>query len=147
VDFAPGTIKAVGRNAGKVVAEFELKTAGKPAKIILTPDKTALSNDWNDVVYMMATVVDANGVLVPSASDMIAFDVQGAGVLAAVDSADNSDHDPFQSSRRRVFQGTNFALIKANKSAGRIAVSATAPGLAGAKSVLTVGSRPSASVK
>ena len=132
VNFEAGTIKAVGKNGGKVVAEFELKTAGKPAKIVLTTDKGKLANDWNDVAFVSASVVDANGLLVPSANDMISFGATGSGVIAAVDSADNADHDPFQAKKRRAFQGTCFALVKGNK-AGQIVLTASAPGLIGAK--------------
>ena len=137
VNFESGTIKAVGKNGGKVVADFELKTAGKPARLILSADKTKIASDWNDVVHVSATVVDANGVVVPSANDLISFETIGSGVVAAVDSADNADHDPFQAKQRRAFQGRCFALIKANKTTGRITVAADAPGLAGAK--ITIG--------
>jgi len=139
VNFEVGTIKAVGKNAGKVVAEFELKTAGKPAKIVLSADKLRIANDWNDVAFVSATVVDANGVVVPSANEMIGFETTGPGFIAAVDSADNADHDPFQAKRRRAFQGTCFALIKANKATGQITVTASALGLTGTKIVLSVG--------
>ncbi|MEQ1642703.1 MAG: glycoside hydrolase family 2 TIM barrel-domain containing protein, partial [Pyrinomonadaceae bacterium] len=139
VNFESGTLKAIGKNGGKVVAEFELKTAGKPAKIILSADKATVANDWNDVVYVSATVVDANGIMVPSANHIISFDTTGSGAVAAVDSADNADHDPFQAKRRKAFQGICFALIKANRSTGRITVTASAPGLASAKITLGVG--------
>ena len=137
VNFEVGTIKAVGKNGGKIVAEFELKTAGKPAKLVLSVDKTKIANDWNDVVYVEATVVDADGVVVPSANDTISFAATGSGVIAAVDSADNADHDSFQAKQRRAFEGRCFALIKANKSTGQITVTASAPGLVGAK--ITIG--------
>ena len=137
LNFESGTIKAVGKNGGKVVAEFELKTAGKPAKILLTTDKARIANDWNDVAFVEASVVDANGVLVPSANDMISFAVSGSGVIAAVDSADNADHDPFQAKQRRAFQGTCFALVKGIK-AGQMMLTASAPGLVGAKISISV---------
>lgn len=132
VNFEAGTVKAVGKNGGKAVAEFELKTAGKPAKIVLATDKMRIANDWDDVAFVSATVVDANGVKIPTASGMISFETSGSGFLAAVDSADNSDHDPFQAKQRRAFQGTCFALIKGKK-AGQIVLTAGAPGLVGAK--------------
>ena len=37
VEFAPGSLKAVGKNGGKTVAQQELTTAGPPAQIKLTP--------------------------------------------------------------------------------------------------------------
>lgn len=124
VDFEAGTIKAVGKNGGKTVAEFELKTAGKPAGIVLSADKKQISNNWDDVVFVRATVVDENGTIVPNASDMIEFSASGPGVIAAVDSADNADHDPFQATRRKAFNGRCFAYIKASQGSGKITITA-----------------------
>ena len=139
VEFETGSIKAIGKNGGKAVAEDELRTAGEPAKIVLRADDTRITNDWNDVVFVRATVVDAGGVVVPTANNMISFEANGPGYIAAVDSADNADHDPFQDTKRRAFQGTCFALIKANKSSGKIVVTARSPGLSSNMLTLNVG--------
>jgi beta-galactosidase len=132
VPFAAGTIKAVGMNNGKVVATDELRTAGKPARIILTTDRDQLAPIWDDVSYVTATIVDENGLLVPDANDLITFKLDGVGVIAAVDSADNSSHEPFQATERRAYQGRCFALLKAKAPSGKITLYATAPGLSGA---------------
>ena len=124
VTFVPGTIKAIGKNHGKAVAEYELKTAGKPAKIVLSIDKPTITNDWNDVVFVTATVVDAKGVIVPTANDLIEFNAKGSGYIPAVDSADNTDHDPFQSTKRKAFNGQCIAYIKAKRGTGKITVTA-----------------------
>ena len=129
VDFEAGTIRAVGINNGKIAATDELKTHGKPQKIVLTANKARVANDWNDVVFVTATVTDENGVMIPTASDLISFKITGSGVIAAVDSADNRSHEPFQASQRKAYQGKCFAMIKANKNAGKITITASAPNL------------------
>ncbi|HTK37011.1 MAG TPA: glycoside hydrolase family 2 TIM barrel-domain containing protein [Pyrinomonadaceae bacterium] len=129
VTFEPGTIKAIGKNSGKMVAEYELRTAGKPAKILLSSDKPTVANNWNDVVYVTAAVVDANGVIVPTADDLIEFSAKGSGFIAAVDSADNTDHDPFQSTKRKAFAGRCVAYIKTKGRSGEIMVSARSANL------------------
>ena len=139
VDFEAGTIKAVGKNGGKIVAETELKTAGKPARILITADKIQIANNWDDVVFLKASVVDEKGILVPSASDMIEFSASGSGVIAAVDSGDNADHDPFQTTKRRAYNGTVVAYIKANKSGGKITVTAKSGSLSGNTVTISVG--------
>jgi beta-galactosidase len=136
VDFEAGAIRAVGKNGGRAVAEYELKTAGKPAKILLAVDKNKIVNDWDDVAFVTATVVDANGVVVPHADHSIEFKVIGNGFVAAVDSDDNRSLESFRGNRRRAWQGTCFALIKANKSNGRITISAEAGNLR--SNVLTI---------
>jgi beta-galactosidase len=128
VSFEPGTLKAVGRDHGKVSADFELRTAGKPAAIVLAADRPTLSSSWDDVAFVSATVVDDHGVVVPNAQDLITFHVSGPGAIAVVDSADNSSHEAFQASQRHAFQGRCFAMLKA-AGVGRIILAASAPGL------------------
>ena len=132
VPFEPGTIKAVGRNGGKVVTSCELHTAGKPARIALTTDQKKLAADWSDVAIVRATVVDNRGVVVPNTSDPITFTVSGAGRIAAVDNGDNNSHEPFQTNERNAFQGRCVAFVQATASRGRITVKASAPDLEGA---------------
>ncbi|HEX2855467.1 MAG TPA: glycoside hydrolase family 2 TIM barrel-domain containing protein [Opitutaceae bacterium] len=131
VAYAAGTLKAVGLNEGKVVATHELRTAGPAAKIQLTTDRARLTPSWEDISYVTAVVVDANGVLVPEANDLVTFTSTGAGAIVAVDSGNNASSEPFQASERRAFQGRCFALVKAAKGAksGPIVITASAAGL------------------
>ena len=142
VPFEPGTLRAVGTAGGKVVATHELRTAGRPARVLLSVDKARLSNAWDDVVYVEATVVDADGVIVPTASDLVTFNAAGAGRVVAVDSGDNASHEPFQASQRRAFQGRCFAVLKATAPRGRVNVTASAAGLAPAEASVEVVPRP-----
>lgn len=144
VPFEAGTLKAVGMNKGRVVAVHELRTAGRPARIVLAADRAGLAPVWDDVSYVTATVVDSNGVIVPGANDLIKFSVSGPGRIAAVDSADNNSHEPFQAEERRAYQGRAFALVKATGPRGRITVVATASGLGGGSiTINAVASPPS----
>ena len=158
VQYAPGALTAVAKNWESVdgyrggrtpgatgdtkmllkVATYELRTAGSSAKILLTPDRNSVGPTWDDVVYVTATVVDANGVLIPSASDLITFKVSGSGVIAAVDSGNNASHEPFQASERKAYQGRCFAMIKASGAKGRITLTASAPGLKGSSVSIVV---------
>jgi beta-galactosidase len=127
--FEPGVLKAVGKNNGKVGATYEIRTAGKPSRIVLAADRNRVAPVWDEVSTVSATVVDDNGVIVPSAADLISFKVSGPGVIAAVDSGDNSSHEPFQASQRKAFQGRCFAILKSTAENGRITLTASAPGL------------------
>jgi beta-galactosidase len=141
VPFAPGELKAVARNNGKIAATDELRTAGKPAKIILTTETKKLSPGFDDVAIIRATIVDSNGIQIPRTSDLISFQSSGPGVIAAVDSADNSSHEPFQATERRAFQGECVAFVKASASSGKIILTATASGLT-AGSIAIKATRP-----
>jgi beta-galactosidase len=129
VRFVPGTLRAVGRNAGKVVATDELRTAGPATRIVLTADRSRLASGWDEVAYVRATVVDAKGIPVSRARDLITFSLSGPGRVVAVDSADNASIEPFQATARRAYGGVCHAIIKAAGSPGRVAITASAPGL------------------
>ncbi len=129
VAFEPGILRAVARNNGKEIATDELRTAGTAAKIVLTTDKQKLSGGWDDVAFVRAAVVDENGVVLPRAKDLIRFTITGPGLIAAVDSADNTSIEPFQTSERRAYQGVCFAMIKASQAGKKIVITAEADGL------------------
>ena len=139
VNFAPGTLKAVARNDGRVVATDELRTAGAPAKIRLTTNLKKLADDWDGVAFVRATVVDRHGIKVPSAGNLIRFKISGPGVIAAVDNADNASHEPFQASERHAFEGECVAFVKASAASGRIVVTASSPGLEHGEVVIEAG--------
>jgi beta-galactosidase len=129
VSFKPGVIEAIGRNGRRIAATYELRTASNPAKIKLTVNKKTLANTWDDVVFVNVSVIDDHGTLVPGADDAISFKVEGAGFVAAVDSADSYSHEPYQAMQRKAFQGMCLALLKANAPRGKIKLTATAQSL------------------
>ena len=131
VPFAPGTLKAVARNDGKTVATDQLTTAGPAAKIVLSTETKSLSPGWDNVAVVRVKIVDASGVELPQASDLISFQISGPGVIAAVDNADNSSHELFQAAARHAYQGECVAFVKATAGSGKIVVTATAAGLSG----------------
>jgi len=137
IPFETGSLKAVAKNRGQAVATHELRTAGRPAKIILTSDRRTVAPVWDDVAYITAKIVDRNGVLVPTANHLVVFKVTGPGVVAAVDSGDNSSHEPFRSSQRRAYLGLCFAMVKTKVQGARITINASAAGLASGSVTIT----------
>ena len=139
VPFAPGTLKAVGRNVnqdGRAVTD-ELRTAGKPAKIILSTETKILSPGFDDVAIVRAKITDAAGIEIPRANDLISFQISGPGVIAAVDNGDNARPELFQTNSRRAFQGEVVAFVKATAAEGKITLTALATGLANGSLFIT----------
>jgi beta-galactosidase len=130
VPFQPGTLRAEAKNGGAVVASDELKTAGKPAKILLSADPGSLAPGFDNVSYVKATIADANGVEIPGADDLVTFTVTGPGAIVAVDNGDNSSTEPFQAKERHAFHGHCFAIVRATGAGGPMTISASAAGRA-----------------
>jgi beta-galactosidase len=141
VTFAKGTLRAVARNKGQEVATDELKTAGPPARIVLTTSRPRLSASWDDAAYVTARVVDANGVLCPNANNLIKFSMTGPGQIAAVDNGDVNSHEAYQASQRKVYQGQCVAIVKAKGTGGGITMKASAPGLADGNVTIDTGAK------
>lgn len=136
VKFEKGTIKAIGLNKDHRVATESYQTAGKPERVVLTADKPAIRNNWDDLSFITATVVDHNGTVCPSAQNLITYHITGAGYSAATDNGDTRHQAPYSSHARASFNGRSIAIIKANADSGMIKVSASSPGLK--SSALTV---------
>jgi len=128
VPFAPGILRAVAWH-GKFAFTNELRTAGKPDKIVLTTETKWLSQDRDAVALVRAIIVDSKGIRIPRASDLISFKVSRPGIIAAVDNADNASLEPFQASSRHAFQGECVAFVRAAGTSGKITLTATAAGL------------------
>ena len=76
VKFEPGTVKVIARERMKVIAEKEIRTAGKPAEIRLTPDRSILTADGKDLCFVTVEVLDEKGNLCPDADNLVNFTVQ-----------------------------------------------------------------------
>jgi beta-galactosidase len=143
VPYEPGSLKAVASNQGRQASVDELRTAGKPVRIILVPDRARISPDHNDAITIVATAVDDAGVPVPDASAEIQFTVTGPGEIVATDSGSNTDHESFLLTHRHLFAGHLVAILRATGSSGEIQIRASAPGmLDGATGLQAVPSAP-----
>lgn len=129
VPFRPGVLEAAGANGGSAAARQELRTAQKPARILLTADREELSFNWDAVVYLRATVVDEQGVPVPGAKDPITFQGNGAAIFSGVDNGAAGWPKTFRGPDCNMFDGQCAAILKARSPEGVVTVRASAPGL------------------
>lgn len=130
VAFAPGTLKALARNErGRVVATNVLRTARAAVRIEVAADMKTLAPGWDNIGTVRARIVDGDGVPVPRATNVISFKIAGPALVAAVDNGDNASPEPFETRERHAFQGSCVAYVQGTAAAGKIVVTATAPGL------------------
>ncbi len=139
VTYQPGRLEAKGYINGQMVADKVVETTGAPAAIKLMPDRTRLVADGQDTVPIVVTVVDANGRVVPTASNKINFNISGTGSSAGVGNGDPSCQEPNQASYRSAFMGYCMVLAQAGRRSGHLKVTASADGLASASMQLLVG--------
>ena len=136
VPFQPGTLTAVATAGGRVVARDEIRTAGAPHALTLTPDRRVISADGTSLAFLAVEVVDRAGVLVPDASPLVQFGLAGPAVLDGVDNGRQENAQSYRLSSVPAFNGRALVIIRSAGTPGRITVSATSAGLAGAKAGL-----------
>jgi beta-galactosidase len=129
VKYEPGIVKAISRKKGRIVLTKEIKTAGKPAKIILTADRRNIKADGSDLSFITATITDARGNIVPDANNLIRFEINGEGFIAGTDNGSETDLTSFKSSQRKAFNGLCLTIVQSKQKTGTIKLSATADGL------------------
>jgi beta-galactosidase len=143
VPYEPGDLKAVAYRNGKQAAVDEVRTAGAPARVKLTPDHTSILADGDDLSFITVRVEDRDGNLCPSADNLVHFNVTGAGTIAAVDNGNAATDEPFQADRRKAFSGMALLIVRSKSGqAGRIHIAATSDGLTAAAADVTTHSGP-----
>ncbi len=129
VPYQPGTLKAISRKNGQQVLTREVATAGKPAKIELVADRTAINADGNDLSFVTVRILDAAGNLVPKAGNLVQFKLSGDAVIAGVDNGNPISHEPFKASYRKAFNGLALAVLQAKEKKGKLTLTAESDGL------------------
>jgi beta-galactosidase len=137
VPYAPGVLEAHGYLGERLVVRDRRETAGAPARIALTADRTRLNADGADLVVLTMAILDAKGRPVPDAGDAVKLEVTGPGVLIGMGNGDPTSHEPDKTDTRRAFKGLCMGLVQAKGPAGRVRVKASAAGLAGVELSLT----------
>lgn len=129
VPYEAGTLRAVGTRDGKTAAVEEISTAGEPAQIALSADRTRLAAAHRDVAHLTVAVYDAQGHVVPSADNDIAFAIEGPARLLGVDNGDPFSHASYQAPNRRAFHGLCLAIVQSTAQSGKVRITASSPGL------------------
>ncbi len=130
VPYTPGILKAVAKKDGKIVATDEVRTAGAPAKLLLSPDHNKIAADGEDLSFITVKIVDKDGNICPNADQKITFSLTGPAKIVGVDNGDATNHESFKGKEHKAFHGLALVVIQAGHQAGDVHVTATADGLA-----------------
>ena len=125
VNYEPGTLRA---EVSTPLPHREglgesLCTAGEPARLRLTPDRTVMAADGQSLTYVTVEVVDKNGYVCPNATIDCEATVKGAGSLLAFASADLKDTEPYTSPRVKTWKGRALLVVRSTQKKGSVNVS------------------------
>ena len=118
VPYKAGTLRAEA--GGESVT---MKTAGEPARLRLTPDRTVMTADGQSLTFINIEVLDKQGALVPEAAIPCEAIVKGAGTLLAFASADLKDTEPYTSPHVKTWKGRALLVVRSTQKGGSVNVS------------------------
>lgn len=143
VPYAPGTLRAVGRNGGREAAVDALETTGEPAALAARADRTEIRADGRDVAFVGLELVDGAGRRVPRRDAVLDVKVTGPGRLLGLDNGDLESTESYTDGRRSTAGGFCLALVQGRREPGAIGVEAVADADSGQvlRTTLTIVSR------
>ena len=118
IPYKAGTLRAEAD--GKSVT---LKTAGEPARLRLTPDRTVMAADGQSLTFVTVEVIDKNGWVCPNTPIDCEAIVKGQGQLLAFASADLKDTEPYTSPHVKTWKGRALLVVRSTQQKGSVSVS------------------------
>ena len=148
IAYAPGTLVAVAKKNGKVVARHQIETTGEAMALKLVPDVETWHADGKDLMHVRVYAVDKKGRRVLNVKDAKAFDkltftVKGDANIVAVDNGNIASDELHigktqleKSIQRNLFQGSALVILRAGDKPGKIEVSVAGEKMKAKKLVL-----------
>lgn len=139
VVYQPGELKVVAYDAeGRAEEEKIIRTAGKAAALKLTPDRTELKADGEDLCFVNVSIVDKNGNPVPIDTRSVKVKVSGAGTFRAIGNGDPTCLEPFHLPQMHLFSGQLTVIVQSSMEPGKIHVEVTGQGVKKATACIEV---------
>ena len=148
IAYAPGTLVAVAKKNGKVVARHQIETTGEAVALKLVPDAENWHADGKDLMHVRVYAVDKKGRRVVNVKDAKAFDkltfqVKGDANIVAVDNGNISSDELHigktqleKTIQRNLFQGSALVILRAGNKPGKIELSVAGEKMKARKLVL-----------
>ena len=120
VKYEKGEIKVVVYDEqGNKAGEKTVKTAGKPAKLQLTADRSTIAADGCDLAFITVSLTDKNGTLCPDADHSLEFKVTGAATFNSVCNGDATSLEVFTEPTMKLFHGQLVVVVQASAAPGK----------------------------
>ena len=117
VNYEPGVLRAVASSQSSLSSQ--LVTAGEPARLRLTPDRTVMKADGQSLAFITVEVLDSKGNVCPEAAIDCEAVVKGQGSLLAFASADLKDTEPYTTPRVKTWKGRALLVVRSGKKKGK----------------------------
>ena len=148
IAYVPGTLVAVAKKNGKVVARHQIETTGEAVALKLVPDAENWHADGKDLMHVRVYAVDKKGRRVLNVKDAkafykLTFQVKGDANIVAVDNGNITSDELHigktqleKTIQRNLFQGSALVILRAGDKPGKIELSVAGEKMKAKKLVL-----------
>ena len=150
VAFEAGTLEAVARDeAGNIIARDKIVTAGEPAGVRLVKEENAIAADGKDLTYIYYEIVDSKGNVVPTANNLVRFQLHGQGQIVGVDNGEQASRERYKEQAdgswiRKAFNGKGVVIVKSTEQAGKFTLTAHSDFLKSGQTTIFTGKKDQA---
>ena len=136
--YVAGKIEAVSYNEDTEISRDTLYTVGMSYAIRLSPEKTVIAADGQDLCYVIVEVVDEHGSRVPDAKIKMNASVVGNGTLAAFGSANPITAENYTIGSFTSYEGRLLAIIRSGQEQGTATLTVSAEGFESATTMINI---------
>lgn len=132
IAYAPGTLLAVARKKGKVVARHQIETTGEAVALKMVPDAETWHADGQDLMHVRVYAVDKKGRRVMNLKDKnafckLTFTVKGDADIVAVDNGNIYSDELHvgkkqlnKTAERALYQGSALVILRAGTQPSKV---------------------------
>lgn len=132
IAYAPGTMLAVSKKDGKVVARHQIETTGEAVALKVVPDVETWHADGQDLMHVRVYAVDKKGRRVVNPKDKnafgkLTFSVKGNADIVAVDNGNmvsdelaNAKKQLSKTAERSLFSGSALVILRAGVQSSKV---------------------------
>ncbi len=130
VIYQPGELKVIAYKEGKEIGQDKVRTAGEPAYLKLTPDRSLIAATGEDLSYILVEAFDKNNNPCPKADNLVRFTIDGPATIAGVGNGNPQSRESFVTDHCQLFSGKAILIIRSEKDeTGKIKIIALSDGL------------------
>ncbi len=129
VAYEPGSLEALARTDGRVVARHRIETTGEATRLTAEADNAGWQADGLDLQHVRLVAVDKKGRRVQTAQGEVSFSVEGdARIVGVINGNINSD-EMTVGNVRQLYNGSCTVILRAGRTPGKVTLTAAVPGM------------------
>lgn len=122
IPYTPGKLEAKGYMGDKVVATYQLVTSKEVDHIDITPDRTELKADGQDLSHIAVCLKDSDGNTVQTDDKLLTVTIEGEGRLMGIDNGDLRREVSFAGNQLKTYFGRALVIVQATRNSGNITI-------------------------